>query len=453
MILAGGGVLRARTSTELLRFAELLRVPVIAALAPGGRHLERPSALPRAWPATAARPSVRERLDSRRRASSSSAAGSTRPPRSATRSPPRDQRWMHVDIEPRTGRRACRRPALGIALGCAGLPRGRRRPAARRGRPRRRASPTPGRANADATARPGKPPRSSTTTPWDGPGVHPGRVVATLRRLLPDDAILDDRRRQLRPVGRPRLPVPPARHVPRPDVGRDGLRPAGRDRGGARPSRSARRRDRRRRRPRDDDGRARDRGPREGQGRSSSCFDNERYGTIRMHQERRGTRPGRRDRARPDRLRGDRPRRRRARAPRRARRRRSSRRCARRSPTDRPTVIQVALDRRWVSVDEPATRRLMRHTFHLTPVETWATRPAPPRPLEAPSLAAEGFIHCTDGADGAGRDGQPPLRDDPRAFVALTRRPRPPRSRWSIEDPRASTRTSSARSTAVRCTA
>ena len=31
MILAGGGVLRARTSTELLRFAELLQVPVIAA--------------------------------------------------------------------------------------------------------------------------------------------------------------------------------------------------------------------------------------------------------------------------------------------------------------------------------------------------------------------------------------------------------------------------------------
>ncbi len=28
------------------------------------------------------------------------------------------------------------------------------------------------------------------TQPWDGPGVHPGRIVATLRRVLPDDAIL-----------------------------------------------------------------------------------------------------------------------------------------------------------------------------------------------------------------------------------------------------------------------
>ena len=26
--------------------------------------------------------------------------------------------------------------------------------------------------------------------PWDGPGVHPGRVVATLRAVLPDDAIV-----------------------------------------------------------------------------------------------------------------------------------------------------------------------------------------------------------------------------------------------------------------------
>ena len=27
-------------------------------------------------------------------------------------------------------------------------------------------------------------------TPWDGPGVHPGRTIATLRQVLPDDAIL-----------------------------------------------------------------------------------------------------------------------------------------------------------------------------------------------------------------------------------------------------------------------
>ena len=37
------------------------------------------------------------------------------------------------------------------------------------------------------------------------------------------------------------------------------------------------------------------------------------------------------------------------------RRRRSSRPCGRRSPPTGPTVIQLALDRRWVSVDQPAT--------------------------------------------------------------------------------------------------
>ena len=31
VILAGGGVLRARTSTDLLRFADLLQVPIVAA--------------------------------------------------------------------------------------------------------------------------------------------------------------------------------------------------------------------------------------------------------------------------------------------------------------------------------------------------------------------------------------------------------------------------------------
>ena len=40
------------------------------------------------------------------------------------------------------------------------------------------------------TVRPGRRPRSSTTAPWDGPGVHPGRTIATLRRVLPDDAIV-----------------------------------------------------------------------------------------------------------------------------------------------------------------------------------------------------------------------------------------------------------------------
>jgi acetolactate synthase-1/2/3 large subunit len=84
------------------------------------------------------------------------------------------------------------------------------------------------------------------------------------------------------------------------------------------------------------------------------CFDNERYGTIRMHQDRRAasepiaTDLGAIDFAAVARATGARgvrvdtdegfePALRQALA------------------ADRATVIQVALDRRWVSVDEPAT--------------------------------------------------------------------------------------------------
>ena len=82
-------------------------------------------------------------------------------------------------------------------------------------------------------------------------------------------------------------------------------------------------------------------------------FDNERYGTIRMWQERRGTGVGRRDRARSGRLRGDRP------GVRRSRRRASSAtsefepalRAA--LAADRSTVIQLALDKAWLSIDQP----------------------------------------------------------------------------------------------------
>ena len=101
-------------------------------------------------------------------------------------------------------------------------------------------------------------------------------------------------------------------------------------------------------------------------------FDNERYGTIRMWQERRGTGVGRRDAS-------------------------SARSISRRSPgpagragvrverdadfepalraalvADRATVIQVALDRAWVSIDQ--TTGLMRATFHLVPTRSGRRR-------------------------------------------------------------------------------
>ncbi len=67
-------------------------------------------------------------------------------------------------------------------------PRGRR--AAQGGGPARGARSRHATATTARTGRPGRPRPRSKATPWDGPGVHPGRIIADLRRLLPDDAIL-----------------------------------------------------------------------------------------------------------------------------------------------------------------------------------------------------------------------------------------------------------------------
>ena len=81
-------------------------------------------------------------------------------------------------------------------------------------------------------------------------------------------------------------------------------------------------------------------------------FDNERYGTIRMWQERRGTGQGVATELGPvdfaaiARACG-------ARGARVETRRRLRAGAPGGAGGDRPTVIQVALDRRWVSVDQP----------------------------------------------------------------------------------------------------
>jgi uncharacterized protein (DUF952 family) len=60
-----------------------------------------------------------------------------------------------------------------------------------------------------------------------------------------------------------------------------------------------------------------------------------------------------------------------------------------------------------------------RLTFHLTPAEWWeaADRAAP---LSAPSLEAEGFIHCTTGAAEMVATANRHYREDPRPFVVVT---------------------------------
>ena len=97
-----------------------------------------------------------------------------------------------------------------------------------------------------------------------GIGRHPARTIADPAPCPAGRRHRDDGCGQLRWA--PRVQVPPTGDVPRAHVRCHGLRPAGGNRRGPRPSRPARRGARRRRRPRDDDGRARDRRPRESPG-------------------------------------------------------------------------------------------------------------------------------------------------------------------------------------------
>ncbi len=60
----------------------------------------------------------------------------------------------------------------------------------------------------------------------------------------------------------------------------------------------------------------------------------------------------------------------------------------------------------------------MRTTFHLTPATRWAA--AGDGPYDAPSLDAEGFIHCTDGVAAMVATANRHYADDQSEFVVLT---------------------------------
>lgn len=61
----------------------------------------------------------------------------------------------------------------------------------------------------------------------------------------------------------------------------------------------------------------------------------------------------------------------------------------------------------------------MRETFHLVPAEVWALAD-PVAAYSAPSLADEGFAHCTDGFGALGATFDRHYAGDPRPFLALT---------------------------------
>ena len=187
VILAGAGVLRARCSNDLARLAELLQVPVIASW-------RRPDVISNDSPfylgmtGLGAPPSVRERLEE---ADLIVVLGSrlSEPTTFDDRIPASGQRWIHVDVEPQPEARG-RRPAPELTVR-ADAKAFVRAAIARLRNAVLLADPIAWRQGHNATDRATY--EAATIVDvgtWSGPGVHPGRVIAALRRTLPDDAIV-----------------------------------------------------------------------------------------------------------------------------------------------------------------------------------------------------------------------------------------------------------------------
>ena len=187
VILAGAGVLRARCSNDLVRFAELLHVPVIASWRRGDViPNDHPLYLGMAGYGSPAVVGERVReadalLVIGCRLSEVTTAGYS--------FPVPGQRWIHVDLEPREtevgGASAPERAIRADARAFLRAAVGRLKEAALVAAP---VAARDGHNGADRAA--WEAAAVVDEAGWDGPGIHPGRVVADLRRLLPDDAIV-----------------------------------------------------------------------------------------------------------------------------------------------------------------------------------------------------------------------------------------------------------------------
>jgi acetolactate synthase-1/2/3 large subunit len=188
VILAGGGVLRARTSTELLRFADLLQVPVVAAWRRAD-VISNDHPLYLGMAGYGAPASVRERLSA---ADAMLVIGCrlNEPTSSEEAIPAETTRWAHVDLDPARAdglrpahlvvtadARSFLRAANDRLVGKAVLDAEHVR--------RRQANNTDDRAVWEAASV-----VDADAAGWSGAGVHPGSVITTLRRVLPDDAIV-----------------------------------------------------------------------------------------------------------------------------------------------------------------------------------------------------------------------------------------------------------------------
>ena len=187
VIFAGGGILRARTSNDLIRLAELLRVPVIAAWRRGD-VIGNDHPLYLGMSGYGSPTVVRERLASADamlvigcRLSEIASFGWTIPAPGT--------RWAHVDVAP--VRPNAELPSADIVV-TADAKQFLRASVARL-----ESKGVLDAAGADARTVLNDADRAAWETatevdghPWNGPGVHPGRIITGLRAALPEDAIL-----------------------------------------------------------------------------------------------------------------------------------------------------------------------------------------------------------------------------------------------------------------------
>ncbi len=187
VILAGGGILRARTSNDLVRLAELLRVPIVA----GWR---RGDVIPNDHPLYLGMTGygsptvVRERLADADamlvvgcRLGEIASYGWT--------IPGPDTRWAHVDIEPHRPSEELRAADIVVEADAKQFLRA----AVARLESRGVLDAAGADARSEKTAADRIAWEEATVVdghPWEGPGVHPGRIISALHAGLPEDAIL-----------------------------------------------------------------------------------------------------------------------------------------------------------------------------------------------------------------------------------------------------------------------
>ncbi len=188
VILAGGGILRARTSTDLLRFADLLQVPIVAAWRRAD-VISNDHPLYLGMAGYAAAPTVRDRLAA---ADAMLVIGCrlNEPTSWEDSIPAPTTRWAHVDIDP--ARAPGQRPA-DLSVGAdarAFLRAANERLVGRAVLDAEKVRVRQGHNATDRAAWEAAATVDAGADTWTGPGVHPGRVITTLRNVLPDDAIL-----------------------------------------------------------------------------------------------------------------------------------------------------------------------------------------------------------------------------------------------------------------------